>query len=373
MASRPVALPEVFNGEGSWTDWLDHFESVADVNEWDAAANKKWIRARLTGRAAKALRKLPDDDCETFDKITATLKKRFEPKCKKEVYMAEFQAKRKKRTEDWAAFGEDLKTLVERAYPMLQAEAQELLALNHFLSQLEDSQLSFGDRRCYRLRTDLQKFRRCHCKRVQARIPGRCTEELEPAAASFGTSREDRESTAIQRQQRLTTGWIRTRIQLQSRQLLKEEEHPKKHSVLELQGRGSHLPQLPEALQGSGKRDTLGAVSQATKGEQEAQEDKENVSEKATIPLLTKPNPRNTDCVLKMHVNEIPASCLVDTGAVATIMSKLLWERWKAQTRRTFYQLNVIWWEYKGTLSSCWDPEMSTCVLDRWTFPLECL
>ena len=40
MASRPVALPEVFNGEGSWTDWLDHFESVADVKEWDAAANK---------------------------------------------------------------------------------------------------------------------------------------------------------------------------------------------------------------------------------------------------------------------------------------------------------------------------------------------
>ena len=45
-------------------------------------------------------------------------------------------------------------------------------------------------------------------------------------------------------------------------------------------------------------------MSQATKGEQEAQEDKENVSEIATIPLLTKPNPRNTDCVLKVHVNE---------------------------------------------------------------------
>lgn len=146
MASRPVALPEIFNGEGSWTDWLDHFESVADVNEWDAATKKKWIRARLTGRAATALRKLPDDDRETFAKITAALKKRFEPECKKEVYMAEFQAKRKKKTEDWASFGEDLKILVEKAYPTLQAEAQELLALNQFLSQLEDSQLSFGVR-----------------------------------------------------------------------------------------------------------------------------------------------------------------------------------------------------------------------------------
>ena len=38
--------------------------------------------------------------------------------------MAEFQARRKKRTENWASFGADIKTLVEKAYPMTQAEAQ---------------------------------------------------------------------------------------------------------------------------------------------------------------------------------------------------------------------------------------------------------
>ena len=148
MASRPVALPEVFTGEGSqsWSDWVDHFESVAEVNSWDAAAKKKWIRARLTGRAATAMRRLSEADRESFDKIKAALKKRFEPECRKEVYMAEFQVRRKKRTEDWASFAEDLKTLVEKAYPTLQAEAQELLVLNHFLGQLEDPQLAFGVR-----------------------------------------------------------------------------------------------------------------------------------------------------------------------------------------------------------------------------------
>ena len=102
--------------------------------------------------------------------------------------------------------------------------------------------------------------------------------------------------------------------------------------MLELQGRGSHLPQLPEELQGS---DTLGAVSQATKGEQEAQEDKENASEIATIPL---PNPRNSGCVLKAHVSELPASCLVDTGAVATIMSKLLWDKVEGTDQKNLLQ-----------------------------------
>ena len=51
---------------------------------------------------------------------------------------------RLKRSEDWAAHAEDLKTLVEKAYPVLQVEAHELFALNHFLAQIENPQLVFG-------------------------------------------------------------------------------------------------------------------------------------------------------------------------------------------------------------------------------------
>ena len=119
---------------------------MAEVNEWDADAKKKWIRARLTGRVATAFRRLPEADRATFDKIVTALKKRFEPERRKELYIAEFQGRRKRRNEDWAAFCEDLKTLVERAYPALLAEAQELLALNQFLAQIEDPQLAFGVR-----------------------------------------------------------------------------------------------------------------------------------------------------------------------------------------------------------------------------------
>ena len=120
---------------------------MADVNEWDADAKKQWIRARLTGRAATAFRRLPDwADRATFDKIDAGLTKRFEPECRKELYIAEFQGRRKRRNEDWAAYADGLKTLVEKTYPALQAEAQELLALNNFLAEIENPQLVFGVR-----------------------------------------------------------------------------------------------------------------------------------------------------------------------------------------------------------------------------------
>ena len=107
---------------------------------------KKWIRARLTGRAATAYKRLTAEETADYDAIVAALKGRFEPACRKEVFMAEFQRRKKLRTEDWASYGEDIRTLVEKAYPTLQPEAQELLALNRFLSEISDMQLAFGVR-----------------------------------------------------------------------------------------------------------------------------------------------------------------------------------------------------------------------------------
>ncbi len=148
MAGRPLALPDTFTGEGrhNFSDWVDHFESIAKVNTWDDDAKKDWIRARLTGRAATAWKRLTAADTDTYEHIVAGLKRRFEPACCKEVFMAEFHRRSKRRTEDWASFGEDLRTLVERAYPTLQTEAQELLALNRFLDEIQHPQLAFGVR-----------------------------------------------------------------------------------------------------------------------------------------------------------------------------------------------------------------------------------
>ena len=99
MASRPVAIPKIFNGKGgqTWSDWLDHFDSVAVVNGWSAANKKKWVRARLMGRAATVMRRLSEVDMASFDTICAAMKNRFEPECRKDVLMAEFQTKTKRR------------------------------------------------------------------------------------------------------------------------------------------------------------------------------------------------------------------------------------------------------------------------------------
>ena len=61
MATKPLVIPHLFSGDKSWDEWIDHFESVADVCNWDDATKLKWLRVRLGGRAGFVFRRLPEE------------------------------------------------------------------------------------------------------------------------------------------------------------------------------------------------------------------------------------------------------------------------------------------------------------------------
>ena len=144
VMKRPVVLPETFNGEGNWTEWFEHFESVAAVNGWQDRDKLLWLRVRLVGRAATAFRRVDDGARDSYADCIEALKEWFDPRSKRELYLAELLARKKRRSEDWATFAEDLKLLVDKAYPELQDDAREQLALTHYLGQLEQPQLAFS-------------------------------------------------------------------------------------------------------------------------------------------------------------------------------------------------------------------------------------
>ena len=90
-----------------------------------------------------ALTRLPDEATQTYGAIKKALREHFEPSSKQEVYKAEFENRRKRKTESWGDFGDELLHLVDKAFPNLQFEGKEQLALSHNLSQLEPMQVSF--------------------------------------------------------------------------------------------------------------------------------------------------------------------------------------------------------------------------------------
>ena len=123
---RPLVLPESFNGETDYCDWIDHFENVAALNAWDESAKLQWLKVRLTGRTQTALKRIPEATRRSYSDTLATLKRRFEPDSKRGSYAAEFQTRRKCKTEGWPDFAEDLQKLADWAYSYLQEEAKEM-------------------------------------------------------------------------------------------------------------------------------------------------------------------------------------------------------------------------------------------------------
>ena len=65
--ARPLILPEVFDGTGSWSNRCFHFDNVAAVNGWDAEEKRSWLRVRVIGRAQKALLRLPVATAASYD------------------------------------------------------------------------------------------------------------------------------------------------------------------------------------------------------------------------------------------------------------------------------------------------------------------
>ena len=121
---------------------MTHFKNCAEVNNWDGDTKLKFLKVRLTGRAQTAFRRLPDDQKGTFDDAVAALTERFEPKSKRDLYVAELLTREKKLTESWGDLAEELRQIATKAYPDLGAAAAEQLALTHYHSCIHDIQLA---------------------------------------------------------------------------------------------------------------------------------------------------------------------------------------------------------------------------------------
>ena len=106
-----------------FSEWIEHFEAVAAINKWDEAAKLLWLRVRLVGGAQTAYGRLPTEAKESYVELKKALKGRFEPEALKERHLAQFQARKKTKTEGWAEFADAVKLLCDKAYPDLEEKA----------------------------------------------------------------------------------------------------------------------------------------------------------------------------------------------------------------------------------------------------------
>lgn len=139
---RPVVMPDIYNGEDEWRDWLFQFESCAELNGWDDTTKCKFVFVRLKGTAGKALGDLDQDTRTDWKKLKDELTSRFDATTRPDLYKSEFMGRRKKDSETYLELGNAIRSLARKAYPSLTSKVRDELAKDKFLRALDKTELA---------------------------------------------------------------------------------------------------------------------------------------------------------------------------------------------------------------------------------------
>ena len=132
--------PRDFNGDGSWKDYMSHFERVATLNQW-GQERLEFLWIHLAGTALSFVEGLPEDQKKTYTTVCKALEMRFGAERMATIHKAELLARKRNMGETLSALGQEIRKLVRCAYPNFPPEAQEEISIERFLDAMEKPQL----------------------------------------------------------------------------------------------------------------------------------------------------------------------------------------------------------------------------------------
>ena len=127
--SLPVVKPEIYDGSSDWDSYFSHFTNCADLGRWTDEEKALTLASRLSGSARVFYLGLREPDRRIYRALVKKLTERFGSKKQQSRYITKFESRRRDAGEAVASFGDDIRLTAHRAYPGLDARAQESLAL----------------------------------------------------------------------------------------------------------------------------------------------------------------------------------------------------------------------------------------------------
>ena len=142
MHKRKPKDPKLFDGvKIEWSDYLKHFLSVADWNEWEEDEMAKQLTMSFDGDALKLLGELDDQILKDFPLLVQELNRRFDPSEQAEAWKIKFRTRTKQTKESFMIFAQDLTRMANKAYFNLDKTAQEQWVLDQFIAGLDSQML----------------------------------------------------------------------------------------------------------------------------------------------------------------------------------------------------------------------------------------
>jgi hypothetical protein len=139
--TKPIIVPDKFDGSTPLDPYEKHFRLCSRINGWDENAMAHFLAVSLRGRAQQVLAVLAPHQLGCFSEMLRVLKSRFDPEGKDELYRIQLRNRRQGPKESLTDLAQDIRTMVDRAYPEMNEASKDGLAKQSFLDALPDSEL----------------------------------------------------------------------------------------------------------------------------------------------------------------------------------------------------------------------------------------
>ena len=140
-AHRPAVMPEAYDGEDDWAEYLAYFNQCAAINQRTDAQRASFLGVRLRGAAQRFHATLTAAQQQNWQDVRTQMAQRFAPDGNVRQYKAQFKARRRRPEEKLATLADDLRRLVARAYPAMPDALQQELIRYQFIEALTPASL----------------------------------------------------------------------------------------------------------------------------------------------------------------------------------------------------------------------------------------
>lgn len=138
---RPKVMPDSFDGRGSWSQYLAHFETVSDLNGWNVREKSQYLSVSLRGEACQVIQFLPVEQRRNYDDLIEAMNKRFDPGHNVGLFRVQLRTKARKERESIPQLAQSVRALATQAYPTADQRLFDSLCCDHFIDAMQDDDL----------------------------------------------------------------------------------------------------------------------------------------------------------------------------------------------------------------------------------------
>ncbi|VDI37728.1 Hypothetical predicted protein [Mytilus galloprovincialis] len=141
MDTNSIDTDVITQRKEKWEVWINRFEAVANLQNWDNRTKLGELLTRLQGEAGDfVFDQLNSKTLKNYSKLATELKNRFGVFENKRAYKVQFNRRTQKPNEDTADYAAELKRLYDKAYSNRHAKIRQEDLLQRFLMGLSDTE-----------------------------------------------------------------------------------------------------------------------------------------------------------------------------------------------------------------------------------------